>query len=269
MLGWSINLFRIRGIRISLHATFPLILAYAAYKGWQIDGTTGALWQCGSVLTFFACVVLHELGHSFTAMKFGVKVRQILLTPIGGMAQFDQIPRKPSQELLMTIAGPAVNFVIAGLLWCVLDFPEGWNDILVPESLADLGRTLFIWNIGVGLFNLIPAFPMDGGRILRAFLAMKMSYVRATYWAATVGKVITIAAFVYELMQGRNANFFYIAICYFIFNAGEAAEYRMVRCSARRRRRAGPRPCARGSPLRRPRNRRSWAVEGAGRGGGR
>jgi Zn-dependent protease len=228
MLSWSINLFRIRGIRISLHWLFPILLAWAAYEGWQEDGTTGALWSAATIIVFFSCVVLHELGHSLTAMRFGVHVRQILLTPIGGIAQFDQIPRRPSQELLITIAGPLVNFAIAGILWCIVDFPSGWTSDGATESLADFLRVLLRWNLGVGLFNLIPAFPMDGGRILRALLATKLTYLRATFWAATTGKVITLIGFVWELLKGPHADFFVVAICFFIFSAGEA-EYQSVK----------------------------------------
>lgn len=228
MLAWSINLFRIRGIRISLHWTFPILLAWASYKGFQEDGLVGALWSGGAVLTFFTCVVLHELGHSLTAMRYGVHVRQILLTPIGGVAQFDQIPRLPSQELLITVAGPMVNFVIAGVLWLGVGLPAGWEGDSASETVVDMARILLVWNLRMGLFNLIPAFPMDGGRILRALLAMRFNYLKATYWAAMTGKVLTIIGFLWELARGPRADFFVIAICFFIFSAGEA-EYRSVK----------------------------------------
>src|SRR5277367_4448620 len=100
MFGWSINLFRIRGIQLAVHWTFLALLAYAAYEGWQDGGAVQMLWSVGIILAFFACVVLHELGHSFTAMHVGVGVRRSLLMPIGGIAEFDAIPRKPSRELL-------------------------------------------------------------------------------------------------------------------------------------------------------------------------
>src|SRR6266566_4552253 len=101
MLGWSINLFRIRGIQLAVHASFFLLLAYVANGGWHEEGLSGLLWSVATLLTFFACVVLHELGHSFTAMHFGIGVRRILLMPIGGMAEFEDIPRQPSRELLI------------------------------------------------------------------------------------------------------------------------------------------------------------------------
>jgi Zn-dependent protease len=223
MLGWSINLFRIRGIQISLNWLFFLLLAWVCRDGWHDAGAQGVYWSGATLVAFFACILLHELGHSLVAMGFGVRVRRIVLTPLGGMAQFDSIPRKPSQELLITIAGPAVNFAIAALLWIFVDFPEGWENSLA--SFADLGRLLLVWNIRIALFNLIPAFPMDGGRILRALLATTMPYVRATFWAATLGKVVTVLGVALALYF----NYYIVVfIGIFIFYAGDA-EYRAVR----------------------------------------
>jgi Zn-dependent protease len=225
MLGWSINLFRIRGIRISLHFSFLLLLAYVCQEGWKDSGLSGLEWSAGTFLAFFTCVVLHELGHSFTAMRFGVHVRRILLMPIGGMAEFDRIPRRPLHELLITVAGPAVNFVIAGVLWCLVPFPAGWSIDSATDTLGDVARTLVVWNLTMGCFNLIPAFPMDGGRILRALLAMRLPYLRATYWAAMVAKVVVVPGALLELYRGQ---YFVVAIFIFIFLAGQA-EYRAVK----------------------------------------
>jgi len=223
MLGWSINLFRIRGIQISLNWLFFLLLAWVCRDGWHDAGAQGLYWSAATLVAFFACILLHELGHSLVAMGFGVGVRRIVLTPLGGMAQFDSIPRKPSQELLITIAGPAVNFAIAALLWIFVDFPDGWENSLA--SFADLGRLLLVWNIRIALFNLIPAFPMDGGRILRALLATTMPYVRATFWAATLGKVVTVLGVALALYFNY---YIVVLIGIFIFYAGDA-EYRAVR----------------------------------------
>ena len=182
------NLFRIRGIRLEVHFSFFLLLAFVAQEGWSEAGWSGVLWSVATILAFFTCVVLHELGHSFTAMHFGIGVRRILLMPIGGMAEFDDIPRQPVREFLMTIAGPAVNFVIVGVLWFV---PLGDDTGTVAKhSLEGLLGQVFIANLVMGCFNLLPAFPMDGGRILRALLATRLPYLRATFWAATVGKVL-------------------------------------------------------------------------------
>jgi Zn-dependent protease len=226
MLGWSINLFRIRGIRISLHFSFILLLAYVCNEGYR-EGGMPELWMSAAIfLAFFTCIVLHELGHSLTAMRFGVNVRRILLMPIGGVAEFDRIPRKPSQELLITAAGPAVNFVLAALFWAIARPMGGQGE----ESLvSDFLSTLVVWNIRVGLFNLIPAFPMDGGRILRAVLATRLSYLRATYWAAAVAKAVTIPGVIWAFFYVNGDNkYFLITIFIFIFLAGEA-EYRAVK----------------------------------------
>jgi Zn-dependent protease len=225
MPGWSINLFRIRGIMVSLHFSFPLLLLYVCEQGWRQAGLPGLGWSAAIFLSIFTCVVLHELGHSFTARRFGVRVRRILLTPLGGIAEFDAIPRSPVQELLITVAGPAVNFAIAGALWSFLSFPDGWADDAIPSTIGDLARFLFISNLLMGLFNLIPAFPMDGGRILRALLAMRLPYVRATYWAVMVAKVVTVLGFAVTVYLGWYLT---AAICILIFFFGEA-EYQAVR----------------------------------------
>ena len=224
MLGWSINLFRIRGIQLALHFSFLLLLGWVAYQGFEDAGMPGLFWSAATTIAFFTCVVLHELGHSFTGMRFGVNVRRILLMPIGGMAQFDSIPRQPRQELLMTLAGPAVNFVIAGLLWPFVDMGQ-WDPSGSLSSLGDLGRYLLAANLVMGVFNLLPIFPMDGGRILRALLATRLPYLRATAVAATIGKVLAILAAVVALYLG---NYLLTVLFTFIFISGDA-EYRAIR----------------------------------------
>ena len=219
------NLFRIRGIQLAVHGSFFLLLAYYAWVGWSEAGAAGAAWSMAMILAFFVCVVLHELGHSFTARRFGVNVPRILLMPIGGMAQFDSIPRRPRSELLITLAGPAVNFAIAALLVVFVRFPGGfwaWAPSWPPHSLADLGRYLLLANLMMGCFNLIPVFPMDGGRILRALLVMRLPYLNATFWAMSVGKVLAIAAIVISLYYEA---YLAAALFAFILFAGDA-EYR-------------------------------------------
>jgi Zn-dependent protease len=228
MFGWSINLFRIRGIQLAVHGSFFLLLAYVAFKAWPEGHWLGLLLNVAMILLFFVCVVLHELGHSFTAMHFGIGVRRILLMPIGGMAEFDTIPREPRQELLITLAGPAVNFVIAAVLWVIVGLPEGWRPFGFydfPDTFAGLVQLLLHWNLIMGFFNLLPVFPMDGGRILRALLATRLPYLRATFWAATLGKVLAvIAGLVSALVFDNYLTAFLFA---FIFAAGDA-EYRAV-----------------------------------------
>ena len=184
-----------------------------------------------TLLVFFTCVVLHELGHSFTAMSFGIGVRRILLMPIGGMAEFDAIPREPSRELLITIAGPAVNFAIAGALWIAVGLPEGWKLFgfyNFPDNLRGFAQLLLHWNLLMGCFNLAPVFPMDGGRIFRALLATQLPYLRATAWAAAVGKVLAIAAVVAALFAFDQSYKLTAVLFVFIFFAGEA-EYRAAK----------------------------------------
>lgn len=220
MLGWSINLFRVRGIQLAVHFSFFLLLAINALDGWAEGEWAGVGWSTAILVTFFVCVVLHELGHSFTALHYGIGVRRILLMPIGGMAEFDSIPRQPRRELLITLAGPAVNFLLAGLLWLALPAETGTDaaeTATTTLTLAEFGLILMRWNLGMGLFNLLPVFPMDGGRILRAVLATRMPYLRATFWAATVGKILSgvgaaVAVFYEPLL---------CALFLFIFVVGE------------------------------------------------
>jgi Zn-dependent protease len=224
------NLFRIRGIQLQLHVTFFLLLAVVAWDGWADGQWTGLLWSVATILAFFTCVVLHELGHSLTAIRFGIGVRRILLMPIGGMAEFDEIPRQPRQEFLMTIAGPAVNFVIAGVLWSIF----GWPEQAYPADATGFAHLLLHWNLLMGCFNLLPAFPMDGGRILRSLLATRLPYAIATFWAATVGKILCVvgilaALFVPTWLHPDEGPLYMAAVLFaFIFVAGEI-EYRAAK----------------------------------------
>lgn len=194
------NLLRVRGIQLAVHFSFFLLVAYSAWSGWREDRAEGVFWYTLVLFSCFGCVILHELGHCLTAMHFGIGVRRILLLPIGGMAEFDSIPREPRREILITLAGPAVNFVLAALLWVLL--PPAPAEESASLTLLDFGHVLLLWNLLMGGFNLLPAFPMDGGRIFRALLALRFSYLKATFWAATVGKAVGLlgigAAFYYD-----------------------------------------------------------------------
>lgn len=221
------SLFRIGGIPLSVHFTFFLLLAVNAFDGWADGGWTGLAWSTAVLVAFFACVVLHELGHALTARRYGIGVSRILLMPIGGMAEFDSIPREPKRELLITFAGPAVNFVLAGLLWAVL--PADAAARLDAADYAtfgavELGQVLLQLNLWMGVFNFLPAFPMDGGRILRALLVLRLPYLRATFWAATVGKVVCVAGAVAAAFFQPLA----VALFVFIFVVGEM-EYRATK----------------------------------------
>jgi Zn-dependent protease len=209
---------------ISLHFTFFLMLAYAGYLGWQENGIPGLWWSAGILVAIFICVVLHEFGHAFMAMRFGVHVRRVVVTFLGGIALLDSIPKRPIQEFLIAVAGPAVNVLIATLLWVTVGPPRDWDSFSISTPTEALRRLLEA-NVILVIFNMIPAFPMDGGRILRALLATQMSYVRATFWAVTVAKVLLAAGILASLYFG---NIRIAVIFIFIFSAGEA-EYRAVK----------------------------------------
>lgn len=203
MLGWSINLFRVFGIQLAVHASFVLLLAYWAYQGWQEGGAVGMAWSVGLIVLFFVCVILHELGHSLTARRYGIRVPRIMLLPIGGMAEFERIPRQPRQELLITLAGPAVNFLLVVML-----LPLVWRDYVHGDGVATYSPAgvvvqLVYANLIMGVFNLVPVFPMDGGRIFRALLAMKLPYLRATWWAVMVGRVLAVGFIAWGLYADR------------------------------------------------------------------
>ncbi|HEY4302108.1 MAG TPA: site-2 protease family protein [Candidatus Didemnitutus sp.] len=218
-------MFRIFGIQLSVHASFALLLAYEAYEGWQSGGAAGMGWQVLLVLLFFVCVVLHELGHSLTARRYGVQVPRILLMPIGGMAEFDRIPREPSAELLITIAGPAVNFVIFAAM-----LPFFWSTLMSDQTFSEqswlgVGTLLAAANLVMGIFNLLPVYPMDGGRILRALLALRFPYMKATRYAVMTARILApvFAVIAFLVLHWTLVGVLFI----FIFFAGDA-EYRLL-----------------------------------------
>ncbi|MCP4357273.1 MAG: site-2 protease family protein [Chloroflexi bacterium] len=231
-MGRSFKIWAIRGIDIRIHITFPIILFWAAFQYGQLGGMEGAVLGLALILFLFVLVTLHELGHSFAALHYGVPVRQIVLLPIGGLAQLDRMPEKPIQEFVVAVAGPAVNVILMLLMWLVglalgLPFvnPLGSFDF----SFETLFAYLFVYNGMLALFNMLPAFPMDGGRVLRALLAMVMSYERATAVAVNIGRAVAVALGLYGLINGA---FFMMLIAIFIFIAG-TQELTMVRWRGR------------------------------------
>ncbi|WP_018476215.1 site-2 protease family protein [Pontibacter roseus] len=215
-MKWSLNLGRIAGIKILVHWTFLILLGWIVFSEMRrgSDFTTTLL-SLAFVLTIFLCVVLHELGHSLTARRFGVPTKMITLLPIGGVASLERIPENPKQELLIAAAGPAVNVVIALVLWLVLpplrDIPnEEFFSRITPANFLYL---LFFVNLMLVVFNAIPAFPMDGGRVLRALLAFKLGRVRATQIAANLGQLLAI----FFVFIGFFYNPFLILIGLFVF----------------------------------------------------
>jgi Zn-dependent protease len=226
MLGWSMNLFRIRGIQLSVHASFALLLAYAGWEGWVGAGWHGAVWTLAYVLALFVCVTLHELGHAVAARRYGVRVPRILLLPIGGMAEMDSIPRRPRHEIIIALAGPAVNCALIGVLMIFVRFPAGWNPAYFELTIAEFFRHLVLVNLVMGVFNLLPAFPMDGGRVFRAVLATRLAYLRATRIAVGVGKLVALAGAGYLVYREHYLGAVLFA---FIIFAGERELQAVVR----------------------------------------
>lgn len=185
---WAWKIGRIFGIDVYIHATFVLLLGWVAFS--HISGGAGAIYRgLALVVAVFTIVVMHELGHALVAKRFGIRTRDITLLPIGGVSRLERIPEKPIEELLVTAAGPAVNVVLALLLWATLAFT---GVSASPTGIGVVGGaflTKLMWiNVSLAVFNLLPAFPMDGGRVVRAALALRMDHVRATEIAARLGQ---------------------------------------------------------------------------------
>jgi Zn-dependent protease len=218
----SVKIATIFGIEVRIHVTFLLFLAWIALTYYQIAGFSGAVQGVLFMLALFGCVLLHEFGHALAAREFGIKTPDITLLPIGGVARLSRIPDKPWQELVVAIAGPVVNVVIAAVLIFVI---HGTTEILQVDQLENprielLGRLAYI-NVMLVLFNMIPAFPMDGGRVLRSLLAMVVPYALATQIAAWIGQglaiVFAIIGFGGFAIFGLRGNPFLIFIAFFVF----------------------------------------------------
>ena len=226
-MKWQWKLGNFAGIDVYVHATFLLLIGWVVYSHWletQLwsEVLSGVLF----LIALFACVVLHEYGHALTARKYGIKTRDITLYPIGGVARLERMPEKPVEELWVALMGPAVNVVIAAVLFTFLYLTNSLVPLsnLTVASGSFLERLMMI-NISLVLFNLIPAFPMDGGRVLRAFLAMRMDYVRATQIAATIGQGMALLFGLIGLFG--NASLLFIAFFIWIGASQEAGMTQM------------------------------------------
>lgn len=228
----AFKLGSVSGIKIEVHWTFSLLLVWVAFI--EVQGGADLvriLLNEALILVLFGCVVLHELGHALTAKQYNIKTRKILLLPIGGVASLEKMPEKPTQELLVALAGPAVNVVIAFLLTLVIPLHHYFGldalaleELLYKPSPQNFLFYLFIANVMLVLFNMIPAFPMDGGRVLRALLSYKLGRVEATRIASGIGQGLAMMFFV----LGLFFNPFLILIALFIF-FGAYAENQMVK----------------------------------------
>ncbi len=223
-MSWSWKITRVAGIDLKIHVTFLLILAWFGISYYVTGGTiAAAMVGIAFILAVFLFVILHELGHALTARKFGIKTIDITLLPIGGLAHIEKMPDKPIEEFWVAIAGPAVNFFFAVAFGAAIAL-SGSLSSLTLANIFSLNSTSFLGqlaavNLFLGLFNLIPAFPMDGGRILRALLATRMPYARATRTAARVGQGI---AFLFGLI-GLFTDPMLLFIAFFVY-IGAAAE---------------------------------------------
>jgi Zn-dependent protease/CBS domain-containing protein len=188
-MGWSLNIGRIAGTEIRIHITFLLFLIWIFAASYASGGADAAWSGVLFILLIFACVVAHEFGHIFTARAFGVQTSDVTLLPIGGVARLERIPEDPWQEFLIAIAGPLVNVAIVLALMAVAGANIG-SGAAVENGSVSLVDRLAATNLFLALFNMIPAFPMDGGRILRALLGIRLGFVRATEISAQIGQVL-------------------------------------------------------------------------------
>ena len=231
-MNWSWQLCSVRGIKIKIHVTFLLIIPWAAYNWGSVSGygLSGALFGIAITGIIFFCVVLHELAHSLVATHYGVRVREIELSPIGGLAKMESMPKKPYQEFVMALIGPLVNLVIAVPLgWIVLVLVASRSIMSFGHLLYLMNRpswqglvlNLFASNVVLGLFNLLPAFPMDGGRVLRSVLAWRLGQRQATRVAARVGQGVATILALTGLFTG---NLMLVFIAVFVFAMAQQEE---------------------------------------------
>jgi Zn-dependent protease len=226
-MPWSWKLIRIAGIDVYVHATFLMVIAWIALIHWNESQNLAAVIEgVGFILALFACVVLHEFGHALTAARYGIKTRDITLLPIGGLARLERMPDVPLQELWVALAGPAVNVIIAIVLFAWLQASGAWEAVEgIDVTTGAFAERVMVANVFLAGFNLLPAFPMDGGRALRAVLATRMEYTRATQRAAMVGQGMAIF-FGFIGLQG-NPMLIFIALFVWIGAGQEASVVQM------------------------------------------
>lgn len=223
-MRWSITIAKVAGIRIKVHLTFVLLLAWIGYAYYVQGGPEAARTGVLFILLLFASVLVHELGHAFAARRYGIDTPDITLLPIGGVARLARMPDDPKQELAIALAGPLASLALALVLYLAIG-PVSLEELRAMSTQAIPAR-LMVANLALALFNLIPAFPLDGGRVLRALLAMRMSYVKATMIAARLGQGLAFLLGFAGLMVG-NPMLLFIALFIYLGAAQEAAATQM------------------------------------------
>lgn len=214
----SLKLGKIAGIGLFVHWTFSLLILFIVYTNYKAgQNSIQILWSVLFILCIFLTVFMHELGHALTAKKFGIKTKDITLLPIGGVAQLERLPEKPSEELMVAFAGPMVNIVLALITSLFISLPNTSEEVVAQlENGVNAGNfflNFYLVNIILAFFNLIPAFPMDGGRVLRALLSYKLERHQATKIAARIGQALAIGF----VLLGFYSNPFLIFIGIFVF----------------------------------------------------
>ncbi len=224
-MPWSYPIGRLFGSELRVHATFFLLLLWIGVSAWIEGGPGQALWNVMFVVALFGCVVAHEFGHALMARRYGIATPDITLLPIGGVARLERMPDNPIHEIWVAVAGPAVNVVI----WAVLVLVIGAETRVTELETLDQAGANFIGqlaavNLFLVLFNMVPAFPMDGGRVLRAALSLWLGAQRATSVAAGIGQTIAVA---FGLMGLLSGNLILLLIAFFVFAAANAENAHM------------------------------------------
>jgi Zn-dependent protease len=237
-MSWSFSLGRVFGSDVRIHVTFFLLLAWIAYSDYRLGGVSAAVEGISFILALFACVVAHEFGHVLAARRYGIRTAYIILLPIGGLARLERMPVKASQEIIVALAGPAVNVAIA--LLCILMTGSRFELQTLErfsDPALDFVSRLAAVNLLLVIFNLIPAYPMDGGRVLRALLTLVLSRDRASAIAARIGQAFALVFGVIGLIAGDPLL---LCVAVFLFLAAQP------RKSTRRQRIPKKKPTAAG-----------------------
>ena len=234
-MGRTFHICTIAGIPLKVHWSFGLMILFVTYVIHLHNLSTAAsIGFALLVLVMFICVILHELGHSMAARRYSIDTLDIIISPIGGLARLKNIPEQPTKELVIALAGPAVNVIIATVVGCYLHFMVGTELLPASDSFELLGyfvdflRFVFTINIMLVVFNLIPAFPMDGGRVLRALLSIKLERVLATKVAMWIARVISVA-FVGLALYSNNITLGFIGVFVYVMSGKEYAYVKMIK----------------------------------------